>query len=94
LDELMVELSREQGSEEMQDEGEDFTGEDIGGRDGYEREDNEVGNEQYGLADTGRSATFTQRANDDRERGDECDETIRTTVTASGSIFVPSISEG
>jgi hypothetical protein len=94
LDELMVELSREQGSEEMQDEGEDFNGEDAGVEGVYEREDDEVGNEQYGLADTSRSATFKQRANDDTEREDEYGETISTTVTVSGSIFVPSTSEG
>jgi hypothetical protein len=88
-------FSREHADADIQDDGSDVGSDELGA----EVRVDERGADAYRpslSAGTGRSimAAFARKSNDGRSRGCELDESVTTTTISSGSVFIPSGSEG
>jgi hypothetical protein len=95
LEDLMGGFSREHADADIQDDGSDVGSDELGA----EVRVDERGADAYRpslSAGTGRSimAAFARKSNDGRSRGCELDESVTTTTISSGSVFIPSGSEG
>jgi hypothetical protein len=89
LDELMVELTRDQGGEGENGGIEDARGDDDDDGEG----EGEVGGDYHAPLRRSIREIFTRQVGANSGRSDECDETIsKCTTGSSGSLFVPSLS--
>ena len=94
LEDLMGGFSREHADADIQDDSSDVGSDELGAEVGVDERSADVYRPSRS-AGTGRSimAAFARKSNDERSRRSELDESV-TTITVSGSVFVPSGSEG
>lgn len=89
-------FSREHADDDMQEDAANVNDNEVGTE---ALDADEDGNDDYSQsysASAGRSimAAFAWRSNDDRSQRSGSDESIMAMTVSSGSVFVPSISEG
>jgi hypothetical protein len=97
LEDLMGGFSREYADDDTQDDSSDVGSDELRAKAGVDERDVDIdSHRQSRSAGTGRSimAAFARISNNERSRWSELDESVTAITVSSGSVFMPSGSEG